>query len=219
MEVKSLIKKQLLQYLLNEISKEELCKWAIDRIHKMLEGDIFKLSCLEVWSIMTEIAGMNDSDDFYCRELAHRYVEVLSGNRDDSFLFTIKIPAKYVVNNLPGLKEVIKKYLVEKRLSQSEMDELRFIAQKEMNEADTLNEILENQIVNLLRLGYELPDDESSMDYDLKSTVFISEEMSACLEDELLEKIIRLLECYEGNRCFFIHISFRNGDGNLSVIV
>lgn len=35
--------------------------------------------------------------------------------------------------------------------------------------------------------------------------------------DDLLEKIITLLECYDGKRCFYVYIGFYNGDVNISI--
>lgn len=63
MEVKYLLKTKLLQYLSNEISKEKLYKWAVDLLHKMLKGDIFDRSHLEIWGIVTQLTGFSDIDE------------------------------------------------------------------------------------------------------------------------------------------------------------
>lgn len=49
MELNVMIENKFLQYLCNEISKENLRKWAIDVLHSMLKGDIFKITYLEIW--------------------------------------------------------------------------------------------------------------------------------------------------------------------------
>lgn len=43
MEVTNLVNNKLLQYLSNEISRENLYKWALDVLHNMLTGDILVL--------------------------------------------------------------------------------------------------------------------------------------------------------------------------------
>ena len=43
MDAKSMIINKLAQYLSKEIQREELYKYAIDMIHKLLKGDILQL--------------------------------------------------------------------------------------------------------------------------------------------------------------------------------
>lgn len=217
MKVKDLVKSKLLQYLSSEISKEHLWKWAVDILHNMLNGDIFDIRYLEIWGIITGLAEVNDIDDLYCNKLVHQFIKILTGKEDASFTIAIQIPKKFVVNNLSQTKNILLKHSSKKQLSKSEVTELELITQKEMAAINTLNEILEVQITDSLKLGYEFYSDEGRIEFNLKSTVFISEDMSIALEDDLLEKIITLLECYNGKRCFYVHIGFYNGDVNISI--
>ena len=50
-------------------------------------------------------------------------------------------------------------------------------------------------------------------------TVFIDENASLLLEKDLLEKIITLLECYNGEKSFYIHTTFNDGVGSISIQV
>lgn len=63
MQINNLIKNKLLQYLSNEISKEDLYRWALDVLHSMLRGDIFKIAYLMVWGIISELTTINDIDN------------------------------------------------------------------------------------------------------------------------------------------------------------
>lgn len=217
MEVKDLVRNKLTQYLAKDISKEDLYKWSIDILHKMLKGDIFDIRYLEIWGMITELTEINDIDDFYCDELIYRFSKILSGEKSASFAFAIQIPKKSVVNNLSQIKEILQKYSVEKQLLKSEILELKFATQKTIDTVNTLNEILELQIIDLLKLGYEFCVDESRVDFNLKKTVFISEDMSMSLEEDFLAKIITLLECYDGKKCFYVYTSFKDGVGNISI--
>lgn len=91
------------------------------------------------------------------------------------------------------------------------------MADKRSSRFDTLNGLLKLQIIDLINLGYEFNDDENCVEFGLKSTVFISEDASMSLEDELLLKIIILLECYNGKRCFYVHVTYNNGIGSISI--
>lgn len=215
--MKDLVKSQLLKYLSGEISKEHLCKWAVDILHDMLKGDIFDIGYLEIWGIITGLAEMSDIDDLCCNKLAHQFVQILTGEECASFTIAIQIPQKFVVNNLLQTKNILLKYSGEKQLSKTEVAALEFITQKEMGAINTLNEILEMQIRDLLKLGYEFYSDEGRIEFNLKSTVFISEDMSMTLENDLLAKIIALLECYDGKRCFYVYAGFNNGVVNISI--
>lgn len=117
------------------------------------------------------------------------------------------------------IEDIFNKYLKGKQLSETEISELKRIVQKSQNEFNTLNELLKLQIIDLINLGYEFSDDENRIEFNLKSTVFISEEKSISLKNDFIAKIIMLLECYNGRRCFYIHITFNNGIRNISIQV
>ena len=216
MYVKCLTKAKIKQYLSKDISKEELYKWSLEILHKILKGDIIDLRYLEMWGIITGIAEINDIDNSYCDEIVRRFDRILSGEEYAAFTFFIQIPEKCVVNNLPQIKRILMKYSVEKRLTKSDIVELNLVANKKINIPGTLNEVLEIQIVELLKLGFDFLTDENSVEFNIKHTIFVSEDMS--LEEEFLAKIITLLECYEGKKGFGIHITFDSGNGSISLL-
>lgn len=83
----------------------------------------------------------------------------------------------------------------------------------------TLNDLLEAQITDLLRLGYLFSDETSSRDFECKSSVFISKEEEDMLEERFLSKIMTLLGCYHGKESFFIQIVYQEGIGHISILV
>lgn len=217
MDVKNTVKTKLLQYLSKEITKQDLYKWSLDLLHKILKGDVFYISYLEIWVIITELTEINDLSDSYCDDLVYRFSEILMGNKCASFAFAIQIPPKFVVNNLSQTKQILQKYYLKKQLSGIEVSELISATQKTINSINTLNEMLELQIINLLNLGYEFYADEGKVDFNLKKTIFVSEDMSMSLESDFLEKIFALLECYEGKKYFCVHTNFNKGTGSISI--
>lgn len=219
MDVKNSIKTKLLQYLSRDITKQDLYKWSLDLLHKMLKGDIFSINYLEIWVIITELTEINDVSDSYCDELVYRFSKILSGNECASFAFAIQIPEKFVVDNLSQTKQILQKYSVKKQLSNIEVSELKSATQKTINSIYTLNEMLELQIIDLLNLGYEFYADEKKVDFNLKKTIFVSEAISMSLEHDFLEKIFALLECYEGRKYFCVHTNFNKGIGSISIQV
>ena len=139
MELNVMIENKFLQYLCNEISKENLRKWAIDVLHSMLKGDIFKITYLEIWGMISELTAIDDMDDFYCDELVRRFNRILSGKENASFTFAFQIPKKFVINDLLQIEDIFNKYLKGKQLSETEISELKRIVQKSQNEFNTLN--------------------------------------------------------------------------------
>ena len=125
MELNVMIENKFLQYLCNEISKENLRKWAIDVLHSMLKGDIFKITYLEIWGMISELTAIDDMDDFYCDELVRRFNRILSGKENASFTFAFQIPKKFVINDLLQIEDIFNKYLKGKQLSETEISELK----------------------------------------------------------------------------------------------
>lgn len=220
MEVKKSIEIVLLQFLSGEISKEALYSWAINILHKMLKGDIFEIKYLEIWGIITKLAEVSESDidDYYCTESVHNILNVLSGEECDVFSFIMQIPQKYAVDNLSGLDKLINKYYSDKQLSVEEIQNLKLLSQKKIGTCSTLNSLLESQIIEILKLGYTFFD-ENNLEFDLKSTIFMSEDAVKNFEERVIIKVIDLYKCYKGEKSFFVSILYNNGIGNISIQV
>lgn len=217
MEVKKSIEIMLSRFLSGEISKEELYRWAVNTLHKMLKGDIFKIKYLEIWGIITKLAEIseNDIDDCYCAESVHNILRVLSGDECDVFSFAMQIPQKYVVDNLLGLDKVISKYYSNKHLSKDEIQYLKLLSQKNSCTYSTINGLLEFQIIEVLKLGYTFFN--NNLKFDLKSTIFMSEDEAKNYEERVMLKGIDLYKCYKGEKGFFVTVLYNNGIGNISI--
>lgn len=216
MDIKDMIVNKLIQYLSDEIKKEDLYNDIIIILHEMLNGSIFQLRNLEIWGILTEIADIDDIDDFHCKQIVKKSYEVLTGTKSSIFTFAIQIPKEYRGDCFVGLEEMLLKYSAERRFSAEGLRRVRTLMKKQIDVIQTLNEFLEVQIIDLLKLGYMFCDETSSKSFELKSSVFISDEEADTLEDKLLNKIIALLECYNGKKIFFIQIVYKDGRGNIS---
>lgn len=219
MEVKKSIEIALLQFLSGQISKEALYRWAVNILHKMLKGDIFEIKYLEIWGIITKLTEVSESDidDHYCTEFVHKILKVLSGEESDVFSFVMQIPQKYVVDNLSGLDKLINKYYLDKHLSEDEIQNLKLLLQKKTCTYSTLNSFIEFQIIEILKLGYIFFDD-NNLKFDLKSTIFMSEDAAKNFEERVILKVIDLYKCYKGEKSFFVTILYNNGIGNISIL-
>lgn len=204
------------QYLSNEIVKEDIQKWAEDMMYKMLQGEIVKLDNVQVWGMLTELSGINDMDSVYVDEVILKINQILLGNISNSYSFFIQIPKRLIVNNLPTIKDSLLKYQAQKELLSADVSMLKQLTDKTSNNTiRTLNDMIEIQILDLLKQGYDFYPEEACINFDLKHTVFISEETS--LEIGYLLKIIALLDCYDGSKGFNVHIIFNEGMGNISI--
>jgi len=204
--------------LSSEISKEDLYKWSLKMLHEIIgRGDVLELKYLEFWGMLTELIEIEDIDDACCNKLVNKLCRILNGDICASFSFVVQIPKKFVKNNLLHMEEIFTKYASERKLSKNEIYELKLITQKEVDIVNTLNDLLESQIISLLKLGYNFCIDEEEVDFDLKSTIFISEDVSSVLENDIVTKIITLLNCYNGKQCVWIYTRFNNGIGNISI--
>lgn len=154
MDTKNRIIQKLNQYLLKEIQREELYKYATDMIHKMLQGDILYLKNLEIWGILTKIAEIDDADDLYCESVTKQCYEILTGMQNGTFAFAMHIPTNMIGDSFSGLEEILVKYNEERIFSKDGIEKLNTITQKQVHAISTVNEFLEAQIIDLLKLGY-----------------------------------------------------------------
>lgn len=211
--MKDTINVKLSQYLVNEITQEQLNKWAIDMLHQMLKGDVFQLSILEVWGIITELAGAGDLEKELCDNLVQQFSDILSGKIQAAFSVAVQIPNRLVMKDLVHVKDILQKYMQKKTLSKIEIQKLKLVVKEKVCPVNTLSQMLKEQIIGLLKLGYDFDLEDSDMIFDLKSTLFIHYDIERALESELLSKIIQLLDCYNGEKCFFVNIRYEKGEG------
>ena len=213
--MKRLLDSYIEQYLLNEISKEELYNQCVKLLHKILNGSLMDLKNLVLWGILVELMEIEDLDGESCKELLNRLSAILKGNMCGSFMFVMRIPEKFIENNLQSLECSITKYLNGERLMNSEIMSLHDIYDKKMETPQTINNILEREILELVKLGYEF--DEQYFKFDIKHKLFVNTMLWT--EKDFLNKICTLIECYNGKREFFVQVIFDKGDGTVSVSV
>ena len=218
MDIKKTVIDKLAQYLSNEIKREELYNYVIDLLHEMLTGDIFYLKNIEIWGILTEMAEIDDTDDHYCHCIAKKCYEILAGLKNSTFIFAMCIPQKYTGDRFAGLKEILLEYAVDRKFSSEAVRKLNVVMKNQTKVIDTVNDFLEAQIIDLLKLGYMFCGD-SNKSFALKSSIFVSDEEAEMLEESVLNKIIMLLECYSGKKSFFVQVVYKEGSSNISVLV
>ena len=129
--LKDIINVKLSQYLVNEITQEQLNKWAIDMLHQMLKGDVFQLSILEVWGIITELAGAGDLEKELC--------DILSGKIQAAFSVAVQIPNRLVMKDLVHVKDILQKYMQKKTLSKIEIQKLKLVVKEKVCSVNTLS--------------------------------------------------------------------------------
>lgn len=214
--VKKVIKTKLLQYLEREISKEELCDWSVEMMHYILKGDILEIKWLEVWGILTGLAEVEDYSDRECTDLVGKYNRILSGDEAETFSFAMRIPEWFVEGCLSKVGIVLQKHLDGERQEREDISELEEFLRKRI-QVRTIHDLLELEVIDLLNLGFDVYAEENGIACCVKSTLFISEEMSKTLERNLVDRIFSVLECWNGKKSFFVHVRFHDGAGEISI--
>jgi hypothetical protein len=214
MDVKKLIKERLKQYKDGEIGREKLYEFAIEMLHGILKDTAMYVKYLEVWGIITRLTEIKDLSIEQCDEQVHKFYRILSGSEEESFAYLMQIPKKLVENRLLHTREILQKYLTKRQLTEDDIAELEKITKKRFA-INTLNDLLAMEIVDLLNGGYEFYENEIA--FNLKSSLFVNDDVLVSLEEKLLNKLILLLQCYNGDECFFVHVFFVNGIGHVSV--
>lgn len=215
MEAVELLKTKLTQYVSNNLSKKEITEWIREEMYKMLRGDILRISNTVIWGMLTELEEIDCIDDASGLKLASQIAKVLSGDANYSFCFFMQISKEFVKNNLGETKEILIKYQKRNQLSKAEINELELLTHRIFIPPDTINAVLETQIIDLLKLGYNFIPEDGKVFFDLGHMVYVNED--SIFETDYLSKIITMLECYDGCRAFSIHITFNKGISNVSI--
>lgn len=212
--MRSLVNGYIKQYFLNEISKHELYKQCVKSLHEMLRGNIVAIQNIILWGILVALVEIEDLDEKSGKELVCRLNAILQGEICGSFLFAMQIPERFTDHHLQPLERVLMKYSKGDKLTSSEIISLHDILDKTIVKPETVNNMLERQVLEFVKLGYEF--DENCIRFDIKHKLFTNAML--CTEKEFLNKICSLIDCYNGKREFFVQIMFAKGVGSVSIL-
>lgn len=230
-----IVNKKIKQYFDKEVTKNELIEWAQNSFHELLlSGEILEIEKLVVFRFLTRLADSScscepfDDNNTICERTINEIWDILNGKINKVYSFHMKIPLKYIKNNVSKvfkIYEILLKYKEQRTLPKSKLVELEFFYDNTtFNIANRVDELLEVQMSNLLHLGYIVDYDDSNNPSELvfrsRSSVFMhTTDLNAMNEDEYLSRIFQYLSCCMGDSYFCVRIEFEGGLYNVSLIV
>lgn len=220
------IKEKLKQYFDRNITKEELSEWALNSFHYLLSsGEIFEIEKLVVFRFLTKLSTTNCSFEPCTDEEIHEISDILNGQINIVYTFSMKIPVRFQKTNISRIRDILLEYKEKRTLPKSELKELEaFYDNKNFHMAKTVEELLEVQIASLLfaayAVGYDEFDDPSELVFRLMGSVFMHiTDLNEVDEDEYLSKIFRYIYCCMGENHFCVRVVFEGGLYNVSILV
>jgi hypothetical protein len=207
---------KITKYLSNEFSKEDFSKWAYETMYKLLKGDILKIENIALWKFVTLLTRVDDSCQPCSENDIREILRIINGYENAFYLFHMKIPKEFQNLMMVRIYDLLIKHSNSEEINSLEINEIKSFIYSSLLEASTIIDLFKIQISKLLSSSYSFYEENNSITFDLDSIVFIKE--NEIVESEYLLKILHLLECAIGNKCFSICVNYLHGLPNVSII-
>lgn len=218
-----LLKEKLDKYFSGALSNVELGEWAKEAYINILQGGSLEISKIALYPFLQTISKLhidnNDIEDVFPSsvEEVKEIQKIIQGEIDVEFFVEIRIPIKmadylkmglFLDNKKIQLFAELKKQITQYRntcdSSVINCDLFKQIVNLHYN-IETIQGRLEKNIIELLNCNFFI-------DYNVVITKNVRRLYSKeSFRDIVTDKLLSLLECYLGNKNFFILVSFQRG--------
>lgn len=217
------LRKKLKSYFSGELSKQNLGKWADRAYYDLLKGGYIECKKIIIYPFLKTIATFhikeNDKMDIFpCSEKeVKKILDILCGKINFDFIVQISIPIqvysmfkdqKYLDKERYYLFFNLRNLIIQYDKIQIKND-LKIQIKKVMHlkcQKGTLLGILESRICQYLKLLFG------------KETIY-KLYVQKSNNNVLYEKLISYLDCYIGNRTFYLFVTFINGKADYFIDV
>lgn len=225
------LRKKLDCFFSDQLSKQELGKWAENAYFDLLKGGYVETSKIEIYPFIKIISQfhveINDLEDKYpCSEERVKEIQsILYGKQDYEFQMEVAIPSQ-VYSMFEGnenfnreryafflnFRAEIRDYLNSSSLDNNTLQEsLNFLFNMEISH-DTLQGILERRIITICKALFGVKIEGIYPKTNLKIYAVNSSRTS------LTEKLIECIDCYVGEKSFNVIASFQDGIPDLMLL-
>ncbi|MCI9479995.1 MAG: hypothetical protein HFI21_13490 [Lachnospiraceae bacterium] len=224
-----ILKQKIDEYYKNNISKNELGRWAEEGYYALMKGEYIEIEKLEIYHFLRTISAFHlipddKKDEYPCSEEdVVKIREILYGRENTCYTFNVRIyqnlylEEKYIakLEEFKGLKEIIDIISLEEVLP-LQIDFLIKYGSHKPKEILTLVDLLEENIKDIIIENIDL--DEKQLDF-IQTVGIYAGGGSKINRQNFLPSLNKLLDCVMGNIIFRISIIYKKGMPYLSIIL
>lgn len=223
-----ILKNKIEEYNTGLIDKNELGKWAKQEYYNLLCGDFIIVSKLEAFKFVKTISNINIEvndmlDEYPTTEEEFLFInQVLSGEKNINYTGEVRIHKNvykrfFLEERLvqyTRIKNIIGEYMKNKLISEENKIFLNSIILSTIISNNTLIDILECQTFTLIeKIFFE----KEEFLYRKGFSFYVKR--SEYSQDNVCDRIIKLLDCLLGNSIIGINILFEKGESETSIII
>lgn len=207
--------KDLIDFSKGEITKENLIKNSKKKLYEFIDYGVIQSEQVIMYSILCELVGIGDLNIQETFNTIKNYIDILIGRKNASFKFMMMIDKKFVTYDLCAVENVFCRYYSKKKLQKNDIERIVSFIRKKPQSFNTVKDILKFKIIEIIDLVYWL--DNGEIEFDIKSTLFMTEAVADSLEERIKNKIFDLFDCYNGRKEFVVHVVFDKGMHNIYI--
>lgn len=216
------IKKKIDNYILGNLSKEELGEWAKIAYFDLLKGEYLEIKKIMGYPFLKKISTFHIEEDdirdiFPCSIEEIKFIrDVLIGKHNEAYSIEIGIPWNINSENLGldkrkkaqyiNLISILNRYLNEQMFTKEDYKECINVLKMAADKPGTIQFILENYIKSFLKSNINC--EEQSLDLHQGMGIYVRKRKT---EIDMLNKVIAYLECYIGERNLVVDVLFISG--------
>ena len=225
----AILRDKLIQYVGEKITKNEIGFWSYSAYLHLLKGEYFEIDKLVIFHFIRTLSTIhttpnNITDDYPCSEdEVKKILGVLNGEKSLSYTFNTMISKqayesyddiyKSKLQLFSKIENYILEYLNNNSLDLSKMRELIAYSRQCTCEINTLTDLLEAHLINILS---ENIDHEYEEFFAKTSCIHVEKEID---KNDFAHSILKLLICIMSDMYFRVCVQYRKGYPIISLIL
>ncbi|MDE6312595.1 MAG: hypothetical protein K2M46_03085 [Lachnospiraceae bacterium] len=228
--------KKIGSYLKQEVNRRTLGRWAESDYFDLLRGEYIENDKLALYPFVKVIADTyvalqeKTKGEWGIEDELKGFVYILRGKQDYDFKIQTRLPkdlnASYCnskmfdierIQEFREVKQTILNYIHKKELAPKEVVRLRDLFYQPQKQPDSLYTLLEQYISIIIKSLFDIQENDVEITLVRKTDFSIY----AAKDDqtELTDKLLAYLDCYLGERYFYVMGTYRSGKANLSILI
>jgi hypothetical protein len=202
----------LQDYKQNKITQNELVKWAKSLLETSLKkGGFLEINRFVIYPFISALS-IDDPWESIHKDGIHDFLQILEGNKNMKYACYLKIPVEFQKYPISGILHVLNNYKETEKMSDGDFEILEeLINVKDKIIVTNFADFIFCDMVDLL---CELPIDSYS-ESNYNSLYLGSTDIKA---NDVVGKLVKLLECYNGEKEFRVNLVYQSGVRIINII-
>lgn len=233
---KNILVKKIGSYLKQEITRRTLGRWAESAYFDLLRGEYIENDKLALYPFVKIMADTyvatqeKTAETWGIEDQLKEFVNILKGKKEYDFKIQTRLPkdrnASYCnspmfdmerLQEFEEVRKTILNYIHEKEIAPREIVRLRNLFYTPQERPNSIYTLLEQNMALIIKSLFDIRENDIEITLERKAdfSIYAAKEH----QKELIDKLLLYLDCYLGEKYFYVMGTYRKGKTALTILV